>query len=308
MTWLTTHNSVNIQDFRDAEYHYEQFQPIRGRSKEETGAALMSRRDWRHKSLHKLDDDTYGFRLYDTDVVQIHRDHSITLDLTYPSQTTNAWAEHYLRMIVGRWITVNSEHGMISVPVGIVNDDTLKQYHHEVKESEQRDWLYFFSDDRKFRIEPHYRKRWAKVFVKDPDVRYVKRVDKSGANESRKPLQPFLNYLKIFESSPLPATAISEMMKEGREKYGSGSWSRLLVERPDDQELWAYVAADLHRHNYDWRSQSHNSELLPMKEIKTQMYQLKYEFDGLHGFNPLPIGVCKNTRLYSQFDVDRANV
>ena len=304
MTWLTTETAPSIQNFLEAESYYNNFKPIRGRTIEQTGAALGHRRDWGHKSLHKLDDDTYGFRLYDTDVVRIHRDNSISLDLSYPSLTTNKWAEHWLWSITGRWMQVNSEHNMISMSDTVVDDDTIKQYRLEVPDSEQRNRLYFFTDDDTFRIEPHYRRRWEKIFVKNPAPRYVKLVDKSGAHQARKPLQPFLNYLKIFAANPLPADAVSEMSKEGREKYGSASWLRLLVEQPDDQELWAYVAADMHRLNYNWREQAHVAELLPMREIKTQLYAHKYEVDGLNGFKQLPIGVCKATMLYTQDYVD----
>ena len=310
MTWLTTETAPVINDFKDAEYHYDNFTPIRGRSKEETGAALGNRRDWGHKSLHKLNDDTYGFRLYNTDVVRIHRDNSVTVDLSYPSLTTNKWAEHWLWTITGKYIHVNSEHNMISVGDVWVDDDTLKQYRHEVSDSEQANRLYFFSDDDTFHIEPHYRKRWAKIFVKDPAVRYVKRVDKSGANESRKPLQPFIKYLKIFESSPLPSEAVREMGQEFTEKYPSRYASDvvgMLIEQPDNDDLWGYAAAHFHRLDYDWRVQNHVSALQSMKDIKTALYQKKYELDGLNGFVPLPIGVCKSTRLYSQFDVDRVS-
>ena len=304
MTWLTTETAPYIDSFAAAEYYYNNFKPIRGRDIEETGAALGHRRDWGHKSLHKLDDNTYGFRLYNTDVVRVYRDNSIELDLSYPSLSTNKWAEHWLCSLVGRWIHVNSEHNMISMAEDLVDDDTLKNYRLEVPDSEQRSRLYFFSDDDMFTLEPHYRRRWEKVFVKNPAPRYVKLVDKSGAHESRKPLQPFLNYLKIFAANPLPADAVSEMSKEGREKYGSGSWARLLVEQPDDQELWAYVAADMHRLNYNWSVQGHVAELLPIREIKTQLYSQKYELDGLHGYKQLPIGVCKATQLYTQDYID----
>ena len=308
MTWLTTDSAPVINDFKDAEYYYDQFQPIRGRSKEETGAALGHRRDWGHKSLHKIDDHTYGFRLYNTDVVRIHRDNSIELDLSYPSLTTNKWAEHWLWTITGKYIHVNSEHKMISIGDVWVDDDTLKQYRYEVKDSEQTNRLYFFSDDDTFHIEPHYRKRWAKIFVKDPATRYVKRVDKSAASDSRKPLQPFLNYVKIFEVTPLPSDAVKEITKEAQTETGNGNILRMVVEEPNNEQLWAYAAAYLHRLEYNWRQQDHVSTLTPMKEIKTTLYQYKYELDGLHGFTPLPIGVCKSTRLYSQFDVDRADV
>lgn len=305
MTWLTTNSAPYIQNFQQAEYHYDNFKPIRGRTIEETGAALGYRRDWRHKSLHKIDKDTYGFRLYDTDVVKIHRDNSITLDLSYPSLTTNKWAEHWVFTITGKWMAISSEHHMISMSDTWVDDDTLKQYRHEVKDSEQRNRLYFFTDDETFRIEPHYRRRWDKIFVKNPAVRYTKRVDKSAAVDSRKPLQPFINYLKVFEATPLPSDAVGEITKESRDAVGNGNILRMVVEQPDNEELWAYAAAYLHKLEYNWRQQDHVASLTPMKEIKTTLYQYKYELDGLHGFTPLPIGVCKNTMLYTQSYIER---
>jgi hypothetical protein len=306
MTWLTTNSAPSIQNFQEAEYYYNNFKPIRGRTIEETGAALGHRRDWRHKSLHKIDKDTYGFRLYSTDVVKIHRDNSIALDLSYPSATTDKWAEHWLWVLTGHWISVASQHMMITLSDRWVDDDTLKQYRYEVREADQRNTLQFFTDDYMFRLEPHYRKRWEKIFVKDPAIRYVKLVDKSAATDSRKPLQPFINYLKIFEGTPLPNEAIDEMGREFRDAYGSSkSALKMVAEHPDQQELWAFAAAECHHSEYNWRGQRHDYKLLPLKQIKTAVYQYRYEIDDLHGFKPLPIGVCKNTMLYTQSYIER---
>lgn len=308
MTWLTTETAPHIDSFAAAEYHYNNFKPIRGRDIEETGAALGNRRDWGHKSLHKLDDHTYGFRLYNTDVVRIYRDNSIELDLSYPSLTTNKWAEHWLCSLVGRWINVNSEHNMISMAEDLVDDDTLKNYRLEVPDSEQRSRLYFFSDDDMFHIEPHYRKRWQKVFVKNPAPRYIKLVDKSGAHAARKPLQPFLNYLKMLVANPLPYEAAEEMRMESRKLYpemwNSTEAYKTIVKQPDNDELWGYAAAWMHTSHYDWRVQGHVSELRTMRDIKTILYSHKYELDGLHGYKQLPIGVCKATQLYTQNYID----
>lgn len=298
--------TARITNFADAERHYNQFNPIRGRTKDVTGAALCNRREWRHKSLHKLNNgDTYGFRLYNTDVVQIHRDNSITIDMGYWSLSTDRWAQVFLQHLTGKYVWVHSQHRMVYMHEEMVPDDVLATYRYEVKPSEQKDWLYFFSDTETITLTPEGD---GKYRVVDPSPRFVKRVNKSGASEARKPLQPFIEYLKIFESTPLPHDAIRELQGEFTDKYGFGANAlRQVAQSPDDQELWPYAAASCHMTRYHWASQHDEPYMQDIKGIKTELYKNRYEYESLNSYVKLPIGQIKNAPLYSQAFVDMSN-
>lgn len=312
MSWLSTENMLDITDFNSAKWFYENTKEIRNKPKSSWGVPLnKNRRDYQHKALYKLSDDEYGLRLYDTDVIRIHRCGNVRIDLSYPSQTTNRWAEYWMFQMTGSYVHVWSEKNCISLAERVCDEQHIKKRFLEMKEDGKsledmdswlRDRIYFYTDDNEFTLmrSPEDMHRWT---VDYSAPRYVKRVDKSGAHEARKPLQPFLQYLKMFESMPMTREAVDEILDEGREKYGwHTDYKDELVDEPDNQELWAYAAAYFHESRQNWDSTNgfhFTTSLEPMRNIKTRLYQAQYTKQGLNGYHKIPFGTITSAETYS---------
>ena len=310
MTWLSTDQAERINSFADAQFHYENCAPIRSSSyngKEVDGVPLMRhRRDWRHKSLHKVSDDTYAFRLYDTNVVEINRDGSIKLDISYGSSTTDAWAAHWIYELTGRLFSVHSEKNALGVSWSGVSDEQVQQYRTCVPRSKWSDWAFFYTDLNQFRIEPEGDDRF---YIHDTAPRFVKHVDKSAAFQSRKRLQPVLQYLKIFSMNPMPEDGYREMQKKFTDEHGwVYSAYKKVVENPDDATLYPFVAAEFHRTEYKYnhsnRSYDYTTALVPMNQIKKTIYDYLYEFDDINNFQQLALGEDRAVRLYTKSEVN----
>lgn len=309
MTWLSTDQAVTIRNFGDAEYHYDQCQPIRSSSyngKEADGVPLMRhRRDWKHKSLHKLSEDTYAFRLYDTDVVQINRDGSIKVDISYGSSTTDAWATHWIYQLTNRWFSVHSEKNAMGVSWSGVAEDQVQEYRRCTPQSKWSDWAFFYTDIDQFRIESEGD---GTFYIHDTAPRYVKHVDKSAAFNSRKRIQPILQYLKIFSMNPMPEDAYRELQGKFSDEHGWGhSAYKKSIENPDDATLYPFVAAEFHRTDYQWNSNTrgyeYTTQLVTMNAIKKTMYDYLYELDNINSFTQLALGEDRAARLYTRAEV-----
>lgn len=313
MTWLSTENAHDIRSFAEAEYLFNEIKPINSknyRTKDVDGVPIMKhRRDWDHKSLHKINNDTYAMRLYSTDVVQVHRDNSITIDVSYGSNTTNAWAEHWIHQLTGRYMGVWSDRNCLGMSWMVVSDEQHKQYKLNVPLSKQDNYAYFFTDTDKFRLEWLGNDKW---YVHEAAPRFVKRVDKSAAYHKRKVLQPMIDYLKIYESMPMEEDTYRALQKEFSEEHG---WRQnpceLAVANPDDTSMWAYVAALFHNAewSYDWQTQRHSSEsrLATMPTIKKNLYKFLYDKEGINDFQQLAIGESRHAELYTTKQVENHN-
>jgi hypothetical protein len=300
-----------FRTFQDVEEFYHCTSPIRGKTREEYGVPLHSeRRQSDIKALHQLTPDSYSLRLYDTDVLVLHRNGDLEINVSYGSMSTDAWADGFLATLVGDGayyyqykVSVRSEHDLIWVSPDILHQDQVDQWKHETAESDRTGNIALFTDEDKF----YLRNINGKFYVDNAAPRYQKLVKRTGAAELRKPLQPFIKYLKVFESMPLT--------DEARDELKSGCMPSIIedvVRNPDNQELWGKAAAYLHESNYrgyydannQWRY-GYETALRPIKAIKTELYKLAYALAGANKFVQLPFGTCKNAQLYTQDYVER---
>jgi hypothetical protein len=294
MTWLSMDSAENIRDFGMAVWHYENCKPIRSinyHSKEVDGVPLMAhRRDWAHKSLHKIDDDTYGFRLYDTDVVTISRNGNIGLDLSWGSATTDAWASHWLFNLTGRHIGIHSEKKAIDCSWGWVDDDQHNHYTLNVAPSRQQSYAVFYTDTESFIFEP-LDKSYQKVHIHNVAPRFVKRINRTGAHDARKPLQPLVEYLKVFSAMPMREETVNELNTEWRER--ADGWHRSASQAEFHKQDWRY-------HNMQYQRVY---EMSNMDTIKKHLYSMMYDKEGLSGFRQLALGETINATVYTHQDV-----
>ena len=313
MTWLSTQNAHDIRTFAEAEDLYNTIDGINSssyRGKYVDGVPLMThRRDWKHKSLHKVNDDTYSFRLYSTDVVMVHRDNSVTIDLSYASSTTDAWAQHWVSKLTGMYLPVWSHNQCLSMLWGSVSPIQHSEYLLNVPVSKQENRAYFFTDTKRFRLAPIGGGQW---HVHGVAPRFVKRVDKSAAYHKRKVLQPMINYLKIYEGMPMAEETYRELQKEFADEHGwSANPVQLAVANPDDGSLWAYVAASFHNTEwgYDWQAQTHtsNPKMSTITTIKKQLYKFLYDKEGINDFQQLALGESRHAELWTQAQVEKRN-
>ena len=298
---VSTNGLAYITDFASAEYHYHNFTPIRGRSKDDTGAALGRRSDWNIKSLHRRNfGDADAFRLYNTDVVTSHRDGHIELDLSYPSQSTDVWANHWLRRLAGH-VYCSSGHKMLSIYSDKLDLEQLELHKIEVAPVEPNSHLHFYTDTYNFVLRPRIDKRW---YVEQTAPRYVLHVDKSKASQVRKLVKPALEYLKIYELMPMTQDDSRAMTQE----YNGNVFAD-VCRTPDDETLWPYLAAKLHytSYRYDWQSggRSYTCELVPDKERKNILYPNLYRAYNCYVPERLPFGTTRRAELYTSKAVDR---
>lgn len=76
--------------FTRIEKHYNNTKPIRGRAGD---LRPWGNRRRQNELVRKIDDNTYAARLYSTDVVTVHRDGRVVIDITFNTPTTNKFAE-----------------------------------------------------------------------------------------------------------------------------------------------------------------------------------------------------------------------
>ena len=154
MTTNTTHPV-----FARIEQRYNETKPIRGWS---TDVRPWGNRRRQNEIVRKINDDTYAARLYDTDVVVVHRDGRVRVDISYNSQMTNKFASLVLgdlrvsqrifpAMREGRpWLYINyTYHPAWNAPVPLVLrggtyevDMTNRQYLRQVPDKDARKLLH----------------------------------------------------------------------------------------------------------------------------------------------------------------------
>ena len=310
MTWLTLENAESINTFADAQFHYENCAEIRSsnyKGKEIDGVPLMThRRDWQHKALHKLDDDTYSFRLYDTDVVCVHRNGNVSVDMSYNSSTTDKWAEHWLWKLTGRWLAIYTGSQAMSCSWRWVDEQQRQLYALNVPLSKQKDHAVFYTDSESFVIEP-LDQMYDKVHIHNVAPRFVKRIDRSGANDARKPLKPLIDYLTVFSAMPMREELVNELNTEWRER--ADGWHRAasqqVIDTPDDASLYPFVAAEFHKQDWRYHNMQYQRvyELSGMDTIKKHLYSMMYDKKGLSGFRQLALGESIHARIYTHEEV-----
>ena len=132
MTTNTTHPI-----FTRIEQRYNETKPIRGRAAD---LRPWGNRRRQAELVRKIDDNTYAARLYDTDVVTVHRDGRVVIDITYNSRTTNVFAWVVMNDLkLGRfmacrthnrpWVYVNGAWHPASLTVTLKPHDTLPNTH-----------------------------------------------------------------------------------------------------------------------------------------------------------------------------------
>lgn len=154
MTTNTTHPV-----FARIETRYNETKPYRGWS---TDVRPWGNRRRQSEIVRKINDDTYAARLYNDDIVTVHRDGRVLVDIRYNSQLTNKFASLVLGDLQlpqrifpaareGRpWLYINQiYHPAWKVPVTLVPrgvmyevDMTHRQYLRQVPDKDARTLLH----------------------------------------------------------------------------------------------------------------------------------------------------------------------
>ena len=289
---ISTRDTLAIRSFDQAEHLFNTTKEIRGQNKFDVGVPLQySRRDWKHKALVKIDDNTYAAKLYNTNVIRWHRDGRIVVDMSYGSVSTNTFANYFLHTSRMR-VHAFSERSVIQVPTSELTAPLAQRVEREG--GGVRGWC-------NFAIDGHI------ATLRQDDTRHVEispisetckaYVDKSKASGVRKQFAPMMDYLKMFEAYPLEhyESILDEYAREEnlRSSYSARAHvMSAIVLRPDDESLWAVLAAAFHDKSYRWYNGSYGNYLRfgGVKEIKRAIYPMAYERAGIYEFKPLPFG------------------
>ena len=294
---ISTRDTLAIRSFDQAEHLFNTTKEIRGQNKFDVGVPLQySRRDWKHKALVKINDDTYAAKLYNTNVVMWHRNGEVVVDLSYGSQSTNTFANYFLHAS-GFPVTVGSERRTVSTRVG----NLAKPLKDRVWADHDMAWPQHEWCD--FLVEGDRLTLWKNngVLMDPLATAYKAYVDKSAAHEIRKKVAPMLEYLKIFEAFPFQS--IDDVLTEYAKERGldrlfrvHGDVKRLVAENPDDEGLWAVLAASYHSNRYDWNNGSMQPSLrfAGVDVVKKELYPMLYHNAGIYHYEPLPFGTLKD--------------
>lgn len=158
--------------YEEVKAHYESIKPIRGRS-EEIRPCGTRRKDW--QQIVKHDDESYSYKLHQTDCVTFKPDDTIII-------SPNNWHTPCTAEFITAWspFYAYKRHNVLwistyNTKVPLVKPLVIKYMR------ERTDW---FTNP----YEPEYQKY------------YVKQINRARAKESRKDFEPFLRWLKTFLS------------------------------------------------------------------------------------------------------------
>jgi len=304
---ISTRDTLAIRSFAQAEHLFNTTKEIRGQNKYAVGVPLQySRRDWRHKALVKINDDAYAAKLYATNVVTWYRDGRIEVDLSYGSQSTNTFANYFL-WSSGITPRVYSEKRVVS---GLGRDlsHTLRTRILE-RDGSLNDWLHFAVDGRFVT----FTKSDDGIHVSPLATAYKHYVDKSKASGVRKQFAPMMDYLKMFEAYQMDTyeEVLDEWAREQKLRSAYAARSKILdavIDDPDDDSLWAVLAAAFHEHSYGWSADGGYGQRLRfggVKAIKAAIYPTAYTRAGIYEAKPLPFGTLVDgwTRSSTQVSI-----
>jgi len=288
---ISTRDTLAIRSFAQAENLFSKVKEIRGTNKFTVGVPLQhNRRDWRHKALVKIDDNTYAAKLYDTNVVTWHRDGSIDVDMSYGSQSTNTFANYFLWKSIGN-ISISSEKRVVT---GHTDAFSHPMRLRVLEDGGQlTDWCHFAVDGRVVTLT----KSGDGTHVTPLATAYKQYVDKSAASDVRKKFAPMLQYLKMFEAYQMEGyeEVVKEWAREQNLHATYAARSKIIdavIADPDDDSLWAVLAAVLHENSYGWDNGSygHRVRFAGVKAIKGIIYPAAYTRAGIYEAKPLPFG------------------
>ena len=286
---ISTRDTLAIRSFAQAEHLFSKVKEIRGTNKFTVGVPLQhNRRDWRHKALVKIDDNTYAAKLYDTNVVTWHRDGSIDVDMSYGSQSTNTFANYFLWKSIGN-ISISSEKRVVT---GHTDAFSHPMRLRVLEDGGQlTDWCHFAVDGRVVTLT----KSGDGTHVTPLTTAYKQYVDKSAASDVRKKFAPMLQYLKMFEAYQMEGyeEVIKEWAREQNLHTTHAAHSKIIdavIADPDDDSLWAVLAASFHENRYSWVNGSNSVRFGGVKAIKEAIYPAAYTRAGIYEAKPLPFG------------------
>jgi len=286
---ISTRDTLAIRSFAQAENLFSKVKEIRGTNKFTVGVPLQhNRRDWRHKALVKIDDNTYAAKLYDTNVVTWHRDGSIDVDMSYGSQSTNTFANYFLWKSIGN-ISISSEKRVVT---GHTDAFSHPMRLRVLEDGGQlTDWCHFAVDGHVVTLT----KSGDGTHVTPLTTAYKHYVDKSAASDVRKKFAPMLQYLKMFEAYQMEGyeEVIKEWAREQNLHTTHAAHSKIIdavIADPDDDSLWAVLAASFHENRYSWVNGSNSVRFGGVKAIKEAIYPAAYTRAGIYEAKPLPFG------------------
>ena len=288
---ISTRNTQAIRDFNQAEHLFNTTKEVRGKNKYTVGVPLQySRRDWRHKALVKVSDDAYAAKLYETNVITWHRDGGVEVNMSYGSVSTDTFANYFLHASRFR-CNIHSNHSVLSGYVGAFSKPIRDRVWAENDMAwPKSEWCQFVS------------KRMDKIMLRKDSEGHVlfefddiaqvgsTYVDKSKAAELRKPFEPLFDYLKIFEAYPMSD------VDEFASVLTTNRVLREVVDAPDNDALWADLAAAYHANSYGYINGVFGRKLrfAGVAAIKKDLYPLLYKKAGATFIKPLPFGVLRD--------------
>jgi hypothetical protein len=288
---ISTRDTLVIRSFAQAEYLFSKVKEIRSTNKFTVGVPLQhNRRDWRHKALVRIDNNTYAAKLYDTNVVTWHRDGRIDVDMTYRSQSTNTFANYFLWSSIGN-LSISSEKRVVTGHADAFSQPMRLRVLEDG--GKLTDWCHFAVDGRVVT----FTKSEDGTHVSPLATAYKNYVDKSKATELRKKYAPMMEYLKMFEAYQMDTfeEVLDEWARE--QKLGSAYAARskiidAVIADPDNDTLWGVLAAAFHDNSYGWNNGSYGHRLRfgGVKAIKNTIYPAAYRRAGIYEAKPLPFG------------------
>jgi hypothetical protein len=294
---VSTNNTAGLRNFAQAEHYFNTTAEIRGTNKLSVGVPLQSnRKDWRHKALVKIDDNTYAARLYETNVVTWHRNGEITIDMSYGSQSTNTFANYFIGK-AGHAMWLGTEHRQCGIRATHLSEDIVRRMREEGNETSGTDWCEFLIHGKEVSV---WFDSQGKTYITPLADAYKKYVDKSKAHDVRKKFNGLFDYLKIFTAFPLEQFdfMLGDYAREnhinGRAKTKVDILAKVIA-NPDDESVWPYFAALYHDNRWAYNSSGggYRIDFAKLKDIKAELFPRAYTAAGIYSYERLPLGILK---------------
>lgn len=203
---LNTSAFAPLRSYADADIYFNNTREVRGYDKTLNGVPLRNDRKLHTAySLRRLNDGSYACHMYHTDVLVFHKDGSLTLDVSYNTQSTHDFANRFLWGANGA-NTKFYVHTKNGIPLLSNHADgrcypahkpiILRPYNQSTP-ANPTETLYI--DHVASNTEPYY----------------VKRVHRAKGAQARKHIASLLAYARTMEAmGPLPIETVQSMVSD----------------------------------------------------------------------------------------------
>ena len=267
-----------LRDYQAADHFYRRTETIRGKVKDYYGVPL--RKDRRNHEVMRLRKHANAFaaRLYATDVVVWHDDDTISVDITYNSQTTRRFAAPLLPYGITSYLRdgkpiIQDPFGEYVAAYGVIK---LIPYEYFVPTS------------------PNALHRY-KVDRDTVPTMEVRRLDRKVAAAVRRELKPLFAYLRTMQSlGSVPYSTWEEMAALSGDTPNGWVVPRHVPSSAfTDPELFPAVAAACMMTTREWS----NGEFVLTCRVSTKQVEVlreeAYRRAGAYYLEPVPCGLFR---------------